>query len=84
VRDLVVLGTHAGVFAEAHGDRTGDQAGEAGEDHVVYRDPAAAHPGDQRDVGDQAIHRAEHGRPQPTAGDIGMVIRDHRRGQRGS
>src|SRR5207248_11768385 len=35
--------------------------------------PAAAHAGDQRDVGDQAVHRAEHGRPQPAPGHVGVV-----------
>ena len=35
---------------------------------------AAAHPGDQRRVGDQPVHGAEHGRPQPAAGHVPVVV----------
>ena len=31
-------------------------------------------PGDEGDVGDQTIHRPEHGRPQPTTGDVGVMM----------
>ena len=33
-----------------------------------------AHPGDQRHVGDQAVHGAEHGRPRPASGHIPVVV----------
>ena len=39
---------------------------------------AAGDAGDQREVGDQAVHRAEHRRPQPAAGDVGVVVVDLR------
>ena len=35
---------------------------------------ATAHPGDQRHVGDQPVHGAEHGRPQPAAGHVPVVV----------
>ena len=37
---------------------------------------AAAHPGDQRDVGDQSVHRAEDGGPQPAAGHVPVLVAD--------
>src|SRR5262249_40864027 len=59
---LFVLGTHRRVLAQAHRDRAGDQAGDAGEYDGVLVDPATAHSGDQGDVGDQAVHGPEYGR----------------------
>ena len=38
------------------------------------RRPAATDTGDQRRVGDQAVHRAEDGGPQPAAGDVGVAV----------
>src|SRR5262249_4140852 len=35
---------------------------------------AAADTRDQRHVGDQAVHRAEHRGPQPPAGDVPMMV----------
>ena len=35
---------------------------------------AAADAGDQRDVGDQPVHRPEHRRPQPAAGDVPVMV----------
>jgi hypothetical protein len=35
---------------------------------------AAADTGDERDVRDETVHRAEHGRPQPATGDVGVVV----------
>src|SRR5206468_9182216 len=32
--------------------------------------------GDQRDVADQPVHRAEHRRPQPPADDVAVVVVD--------
>ncbi|WP_246631268.1 hypothetical protein [Pseudonocardia nigra] len=36
--------------------------------------PAPADAGDQRDVGDEAVHRAEDRGPQPAAGDVTVVV----------
>ena len=36
----------------------------------------AADARDQRDVGDQAVHRAEDARPQPAAGDVRVMVSD--------
>ena len=47
------------------------------------RHTAAADAGDERDVGDQPVHRAEDGGPQPAAGDVAVVVLDAaRRGPR--
>src|SRR6185312_3145529 len=36
----------------------------------------AREPGDEREVRDQAIHRAEHRRAQPTAGYVAVIVMD--------
>src|SRR5262249_51461007 len=43
--------------------------------HRVRAHGGPAEPGDQRGVGDQPIDRAEHGRPQPSAGYIAVPMR---------
>jgi hypothetical protein len=73
-RHLLVLRLHAGVLAEAHGDRSRHQAGDAGQHDRAGRQPAPADAGDQRDVGDQPVHRPERRRAQPAAGDVGVVV----------
>ena len=37
---------------------------------------AAGDAGDQGEVGDQPVHRAEDGRAQPAAGDVGVLVLD--------
>ena len=39
----------------------------------MLRAAAAADAGDQRDVGDEPVHRAEHGGPQPAARDVPVL-----------
>ena len=39
----------------------------------MLRAAATADAGDQRDVGDEPVHRAEYGRPQPSAGHVPML-----------
>jgi hypothetical protein len=72
--DELVLRGDGDVLPGRHRARARDQAGQAGEHDRVRARAAAAHPGDQRHVGDQAVHGAEHGRPQPAAGHVAMVV----------
>src|SRR3984957_17515132 len=77
VHQLVLVG-HRDVLAGAHRERARDQRRYAGQDHRVGRRAAAAEPGDQRRVRDQAVGRAEHRRPQPPAGHVPMTVRPAR------
>ena len=76
---LLGLRPDRGVLAQPHRDRAGDHAGDAGQHDRPRRDPAAADAGDERDVGDQPVHGTEHRRPQPAAGDIGVMVLGARR-----
>jgi hypothetical protein len=57
-----------GVLPRRHRERARGQAREPGQhDEPRTGLGAAVHAGDQREVRHQAVHRAEHGRPQPAA-----------------
>jgi hypothetical protein len=72
--DEFVLRGDRHVLPGRHRTGTGGQAGQAGE-HDRVRGPApTADPGDQRHVGDQPVHGAEHSRPQPAAGHVPVVV----------
>jgi hypothetical protein len=72
----VVLGLHRGVFPERHREGTRHQPGHAGQHDQVGARTAAAHARDQRDVGHQAVHRAEHGWSQPSSGYVSVDVPD--------
>ena len=52
------------------------EAGEHDRGGVRVVAGAAGDAGDQREVGDQPVHRAEHRGPQPAARDVGVVVGD--------
>ena len=76
--DELVLGGDRDVLAGRHRERAGGQPGQAGQ-HDQVRGPAGgadprAHARDQRDVGDQPVHGAEHGRAQPATGHVLVLV----------
>ena len=60
-------------LARGHGERPGRKPRQPDEQDRVLRPAAAADAGDQRDVGDQPVHRAEDGGPQPAARHIPVL-----------
>ena len=77
VHQLVLVGDRD-VLAGAHRERPRHQRGHAGQHDRVRRRLAPAQPGDQGGVGDQPVHRAEDGRPQPAAGHVTVPVRPSR------
>jgi len=71
----LVLVRHRDVLPGAHRERSRHQRRRAGQHDRVRGHPAAAQPRDQRCVRDQAVHRAEHGGPQPAAGYVTVTVR---------
>ncbi len=61
-------------LAGRHRQRAGRQPGQTGEHDCAVRSRAAGNAGDQGDVRDQAVHRAEYSRPQPAAGHIAVLV----------
>jgi hypothetical protein len=76
--DQLVLRGHRHELARGHRRRAGRQPGQAGEHDRAMRAAAAADSGDQRNVGDQAVHGAEDRRAQPSAGRHGGDARGPR------
>ena len=74
--DQLALRGDGGVLAGGHGEGAGGEAREAGDDDGLLGDGAAGDAGHQGEVGDQAVHRAEHRGPQPAAVDVtvGVVV----------
>jgi hypothetical protein len=72
--DQLVLRRDRHVLPGRHRARARGQPGQAGEHDGVRAPAATADPGDQRHVGDQPVHGAEHGRPQPAAGYVPVVV----------
>ena len=76
LNELVLAGDRR-ELAGGHRECAGDQAGHAGQDDVRAAETAAADTGDQADVGDEPVHRAEHCRAQPPTADIAMLVPGH-------
>jgi hypothetical protein len=69
------LGGDRGVLADRHRERAGGQARQARQRDRLRLGLTAGNTGDQREVGDQAVHRAENRGTKPAAADlaVGMV-----------
>src|SRR5438309_1430324 len=57
----------------AHREGAGDEAGEPGEPDDAGGGAGTGHPEDERDVGEQAVADAEHGRPRSASLDVAVV-----------
>ena len=77
--DLLVGRGHRHVLAQPHGERPGQQAGDAAE-HDGLGAAGGRDTGDQGGIGTQAVHGTEGGRAQPASADIGMGVPDVVRG----
>ena len=72
----LVLAAHRDVLAAAHRERPGQQARHPGDHHRTGAGGGRGDAGDQAEVGDQAVDHAEHGRTQPAAGDLAVLVAD--------
>src|SRR5262249_21617229 len=61
-------------------ERSADQSGQPGQADRVDADARAGpgDAGDQREVGDEAVHHPEDGRAQPSAADVAVLVVDLR------
>ena len=75
-RDPVVRALRErGIDADSIASRwEGEGDSEAGQDDPRPVETTAADTRDQADVGDQAVHRTEHGGPQPAATHVAVVV----------
>ncbi len=67
------LRRHRDVLTGGHRESTGDQSGEAGEQHHRGRRVGGGDPEDQRDVGEQAVADPENRRARGAALEVPMV-----------
>ena len=72
--DQLVLRRDRDELARGHGEGASREPGEPGQHDGVSLQAAAADPGDQRDVGDQSVHGAEHRRPQPATRHVPVLV----------
>jgi hypothetical protein len=73
--DLLVGRGDRHVLTQRHGERPGQQAGDAAERDGLGI-AGGRDTGDQGGIATQAVHGAEGGRPQPASADIGMGVPD--------
>ncbi len=72
--DQFALRGDGGVFAGRHREGTGREARQPGDHDGLRGDRAARHTGHQGEVGDEPVHRTEHGRPQPSTVDVAVGV----------
>jgi hypothetical protein len=72
--DKVVLGGHRDELAGGHRERAGRKAGQADQHQGMPRPAAATDASDQGDIRDQPVHRPEHGRTQPAARYVPVLV----------
>ena len=73
VLEQLLLRRHGDELASGHREGAGDEAGEPGEPDDAGGGAGTGHPEDERDVGEQAVADAEHGRPRSASLDVAMV-----------
>ena len=72
--DQFVLRRHRDELARRHREGAGGQARQPGQHQRLMRSVAAADARQQRDVGDEPVHGAEHGGPEPAAGHVPVLV----------
>ena len=72
--ELFVLCGHRGVLTQGHRECAGRQTRDAAEDDGVTGGAGGADTGDQADIRDQSVHRAEGRSAEPSARDIGTGV----------
>ena len=72
--DQLVLRGDRHELARRHGERARGESGEPRQHDGLLGQAAAADAGDQRDVGDQSVHGAEHRGAQPAAGHVAVLM----------
>ena len=72
--DQLALRGDGGVLTGGHGEGTGGETREAGDARWSAGHGPTGDTGHQREVGDQAVHGAEDGRPQPAAVHIAVGV----------
>jgi len=70
----LVLAADRDVLPGPHRERPADQARDASQYHGASLCGRGGHPGDQGEVGHEAVDHAEYGRTQPAAGHVAMVM----------
>jgi hypothetical protein len=72
--ERLVLRLDRGVLAGRHRERAGHQPGHAGQHDRLVGGRGPGEAGDQRDVGDQPVHRPEGPGAQPAAVDVAVRV----------